>query len=151
MQDIKKSFENDAHFDVKIYWISPATLWNSTTVTTLIHSYSHEVEMTELFRNPSLTPLLVGGWVINKFRCLRRCRGSGGQQTWRLQVILKTHLGRKVEGEGSKILVTSFMDNCFDSLWLLLWWNTICAVLLFQLLPYCRQMQIFGIYFCYLF
>ena len=34
-QDIKKSFE-EAHLDAKMYWISTATLWNSTTVTTLL-------------------------------------------------------------------------------------------------------------------
>ena len=34
LQDIRKSFEN-VHLDVKIYLISHATLWNSTTVTTL--------------------------------------------------------------------------------------------------------------------
>ena len=32
LQDIRKSFEN-VHLDVKIYWILPATLWNSTTLT----------------------------------------------------------------------------------------------------------------------
>ena len=32
---IKKSFKI-VHMDVKIHWISPATLWNSTTVTTLL-------------------------------------------------------------------------------------------------------------------
>ena len=37
MQDIKKSFEN-VHLDVKIYWISSATLWNSTTVITVINT-----------------------------------------------------------------------------------------------------------------
>ena len=36
-EDIKKSFEL-AYLDVKIYWISPAALWNSTTVITLIHN-----------------------------------------------------------------------------------------------------------------
>ena len=35
LKDIKKSFE-EAHLDAKIYWISSATLWNSTTVTTLM-------------------------------------------------------------------------------------------------------------------
>ena len=35
LQDIKKSFE-DVHLDAKIYWISPASLWNSTTVIMLI-------------------------------------------------------------------------------------------------------------------
>ena len=35
LQDIKKTYE-DVHLDVKIYWISPASLWNSTTVITLI-------------------------------------------------------------------------------------------------------------------
>ena len=34
MQDVKKFFKN-THLDVIIYWISLATLWNSTTVTTL--------------------------------------------------------------------------------------------------------------------
>ena len=31
LQDGKKSFEY-VHWDVKIYWISPETLWNSTTL-----------------------------------------------------------------------------------------------------------------------
>ena len=36
LQDTKKSFE-EAHWDAKNYWISTASLWNSTTVTTLIN------------------------------------------------------------------------------------------------------------------
>ena len=35
LQDIKKSFE-DVHLDVKIYWIPPASLWNPTTIITLM-------------------------------------------------------------------------------------------------------------------
>ena len=38
LQDIKKFFE-DVHFDVKIYWISPATLWNSMTISSLTHIF----------------------------------------------------------------------------------------------------------------
>ena len=34
LQDIKTSFEY-AHLDIKIYWILPDTLWNSTTVSRL--------------------------------------------------------------------------------------------------------------------
>ena len=34
--DMKKSFEN-VHLVLKKYWISSASLWNSTTVTTLMH------------------------------------------------------------------------------------------------------------------
>ena len=33
LKDIKKSFM-DVHLDAKIFWISPASLWNSTTVIT---------------------------------------------------------------------------------------------------------------------
>ena len=35
LRGIKKSFE-DLHLDAKIYWISPTSLWNSTTITMLI-------------------------------------------------------------------------------------------------------------------
>ena len=35
LRDIKKSFE-DVHLVVKIYWIPPASQWNSTTVITLL-------------------------------------------------------------------------------------------------------------------
>ena len=35
LQDIKISFEG-AHLDAKNYWNSPASVWNSTTVTTLL-------------------------------------------------------------------------------------------------------------------
>ena len=38
LQDIKKSSEH-VHWNVKNYWILYASLWNSTTVTTLIHIY----------------------------------------------------------------------------------------------------------------
>ena len=37
LQDVKKYFK-DVHFDVKIYWILPASLWNSTMVITLLPS-----------------------------------------------------------------------------------------------------------------
>ena len=39
LQDIKKSFEN-VHLDIKIYWISTVTLWNFTTLVTLICSFA---------------------------------------------------------------------------------------------------------------
>ena len=35
LQDIKKSLEY-VYWDVKIYWISPETLWNSTTLFMLV-------------------------------------------------------------------------------------------------------------------
>ena len=35
LKDIKKSFE-DVHLDAKIYWVSPASLWFSTTVIMLV-------------------------------------------------------------------------------------------------------------------
>ena len=35
LQGIKKSFDN-AHWDIKVYWILLDTLWNSTTVTMLL-------------------------------------------------------------------------------------------------------------------
>ena len=38
LQYIRKSFE-DVHLDEKIYLISSASLWNSTTVITLVHIY----------------------------------------------------------------------------------------------------------------
>ena len=38
LQGINKSFEY-AHWDTKINWIWPKTLWNSTTVTMLLHTF----------------------------------------------------------------------------------------------------------------
>ena len=35
LQDIKKSLK-DVHLDAKIYWILPASLWNSTTAIALL-------------------------------------------------------------------------------------------------------------------
>ena len=37
LQGVKKSFEY-AHWNIKVYWILPDTLWNSTTVTMLTYS-----------------------------------------------------------------------------------------------------------------
>ena len=36
LQEIKKSFEG-VHWGAKTYWISPASIWNSTTITTLMN------------------------------------------------------------------------------------------------------------------
>ena len=45
LQGVKKSFEY-VHWDIKIYWILPDTLWNSTTVTMLmivLHIISYSI------------------------------------------------------------------------------------------------------------
>ena len=38
LQGIKKSLE-EVNLDVKIYWIPPASLWNSTTVITPVNAH----------------------------------------------------------------------------------------------------------------
>ena len=63
LQGIKKSIK-EAHLDAKIYWISSATLWDSTTVITLsviipiVDKWVHE--------NPFFNDFLEFGLLIDK-------------------------------------------------------------------------------------
>ena len=66
LQDIKKSFKG-AHWNAKIYWNSPASLWNSTTVTMLMlihpsafsvrnsHYLGHFINWSDIFKWSWLT------------------------------------------------------------------------------------------------
>ena len=49
LQGIKKSSEN-GYWDVKSYWISYASLWNSTTVTMLTWKEKKSLQLTKIFK-----------------------------------------------------------------------------------------------------
>ena len=101
LQDIKKSLK-DVYKDVKIYWILPASLWNSTTVITIMDIPDKTLKITN--ENRLLyKPLKPWTWFFSITRALV-CKFYYNQVF--LTVMYHSHL----------LIILSFLVICFQAM-----------------------------------